>query len=135
MIENVNAYALLGLFLAFAGSASFFIFCIYSLSKKLTKLARDVEIYKGEIQLLYRSQQASDVRLEKFKTELDNLRLDVDTRELHASTTSVPYQQAIKLAKKGNGVEDLMEACDISKAEAELIVMFHGAREETRATH
>ncbi|GAB4288980.1 MAG: hypothetical protein Kow0096_01720 [Thiohalomonadaceae bacterium] len=35
------------------------------------------------------------------------------------------YNQAIKLAHKGAGVDDLMEVCGLSRGEAELVAMMH----------
>lgn len=35
------------------------------------------------------------------------------------------YDQAVKLARKGASVEELMEICNLSRGEAELIAMMH----------
>lgn len=35
------------------------------------------------------------------------------------------YNQAIKLAQKGAGVDDLVEVCGLSRGEAELVAMMH----------
>jgi hypothetical protein len=35
------------------------------------------------------------------------------------------YDQAIKLAQKGTSLEEIMDICDLSRGEAELIVMMH----------
>ena len=37
----------------------------------------------------------------------------------------VSFDQAIKLARKGSSVEELMEICSLSRGEAELIAMMH----------
>lgn len=37
----------------------------------------------------------------------------------------VSFGQAIRLARKGSSVEELMEVCSISRGEAELIAMMH----------
>jgi len=35
------------------------------------------------------------------------------------------YEQAIKLAQKGTPIEEIMDICDLSRGEAELIAMMH----------
>ena len=39
--------------------------------------------------------------------------------------TNTPYAHAIHLAQKGAGVEEIMDLCNISPGEAQLLVMMH----------
>ena len=67
-------------------------------------------------------------RFLKLEKELQNLANQVD--ELRSQTQrNTPYAQAIQLAQKGNDVAAIMELCDISYNEAQLIVMMHARRQ------
>ena len=41
-----------------------------------------------------------------------------------------PYEQAIRMVQKGSSVEDLISVCNLSKGEADLIMMVHGRKDE-----
>jgi hypothetical protein len=43
----------------------------------------------------------------------------------HSEPLEASFEQAIKLARKGSSVEELMEICNLSRGEAELIAMMH----------
>lgn len=63
-----------------------------------------------ELKLLQQRQQALGVRQ-------DNM--------AHSEPLEAGFEQAIKLARKGSPVEELMEICNLSRGEAELIAMMH----------
>ena len=63
-----------------------------------------------EFNALQQRQQELGVRQEKM---------------VHSEPQEVSFEQAIKLARKGSSVEELMEICDLSRGEAELISMMH----------
>ncbi len=63
------------------------------------------------------------VRLEQLMRGLSERQ---DTLELRASTEQ-PYDRASKLAQDGASVDDLVNSCGLTRAEAELVVMLHGA--------
>ena len=44
---------------------------------------------------------------------------------VQSETHEISFEQAIKLARKGSSVEELMEICDLSRGEAELVAMMH----------
>ncbi len=46
---------------------------------------------------------------------------------------SRPYEQAVRLARKGSDVEELVTVCGLSKGEAELITMMQRLQEEGEA--
>lgn len=63
-------------------------------------------------------------RFLKLEKELQLLRSVVD--EVHSQAQSnTPYAHAISLAQKGSTSEDIMELCEISRNEAELLLMVH----------
>lgn len=41
-------------------------------------------------------------------------------------TQSMPYNQASRLVSMGAGTDDLMQACGLSRSEAELMIKLHG---------
>jgi len=50
--------------------------------------------------------------------------------------TERPYEQAIRMVQKGSSVEDLISVCNLSKGEADLIMMVHGHKDEgDKASH
>ena len=68
-------------------------------------------------------------RLLILEKELHNLSEKLDELESRSEKHS-PYAQAIQLARKGSSAEEIMELCDISYNEAQLILMMHRQRDE-----
>ena len=63
-------------------------------------------------------------RFLKLEKELQSLGTRLD--EVHSQVqTNTPYAHAINLAQKGSTSEDIMELCQISRNEAELLLMMH----------
>jgi len=63
-------------------------------------------------------------RFLKLEKELHSLGSRLD--EVHSQIqTNTPYAHAINLAQKGSTSEDIMELCQISRNEAELLIMMH----------
>ncbi len=54
--------------------------------------------------------------------ELDDRQEEFDLKEQGAQS----MQQAIALVHKGVSIEELMETCEMSRGEAELLIMVHG---------
>ena len=54
--------------------------------------------------------------------ELDDRQEEFDLKEQGSQS----MQQAIALARKGASIDELMDACDMSRGEAELLMMVHG---------
>lgn len=54
--------------------------------------------------------------------ELDDRQEEFDLKEQGAQS----MQQAIALVHKGASIEELMETCEMSRGEAELLIMVHG---------
>ena len=61
--------------------------------------------------------KAQQQRQQELGVRQDNL--------VQNETQDVSFDQAIKLARKGSSVEELMEICSLSRGEAELIAMMH----------
>ena len=62
--------------------------------------------------------------LQTLQSEIEALESQV--RELKLQDPSVrPYQRAAELVKQGATLSEVMEACDIPQAEAEMLMMVH----------
>ncbi len=81
-----------------------------ALCNAAVQMGERVNRMEGELKALQQRQQELGVRQEKMA---------------HSEPSEVSFEQAIKLARKGSSVEELMEICDLSRGEAELIAMMH----------
>ena len=70
-------------------------------------------------------------RVNRNEVELNNLQQrqqELGVRQnnmVQSEGQEVSFDQAIKMARKGSSVEELMEICSLSRGEAELIAMMH----------
>ena len=62
----------------------------------------------------------------KLEQQMRGLCERQDALELRASTDQ-PYDRASQLAQDGASVDDIVNSCGLSRAEAELVIMLHGA--------
>jgi len=67
------------------------------------------------------NQLASQIR------ELDDRQEEFDLKEQGSQS----IQQAIALAHKGATIDELVESCDMSRGEAELLMMVHGPQSDS----
>ena len=67
-------------------------------------------------------------RIEGGLKALQQRQQELGVRQDHlvqSESQEVSFEQAIKMARKGSSVEELMEICSLSRGEAELISMMH----------
>jgi len=64
-------------------------------------------------------------RLERHGRALESRQETVESQQ----KSDRPYQQAIQMVQNGATAERLMEELDLSRSEAELLFMLHGAKE------
>lgn len=72
--------------------------------------------------------QARTLVITRHLQELDEKQTDVENqlRELKMQDPSLRlYQRAADLVKQGASIDEIIEACDIPRAEAEMLVMVH----------
>lgn len=67
-------------------------------------------------------------RLLKIERGLNALRQRLEQIELNEQGSST-YSQAINLVKRGTTAQELMQICDLSESEAELLIMMHQQHE------
>lgn len=66
--------------------------------------------------------------LEQGMKQLQQRQQELGIRQdqmVHAEPEERTYDQAIKLAQKGTPLEEIMDICNLSRGEAELITMMH----------
>ena len=72
--------------------------------------------------------QARSLVITRHLQELDEKQIDIENqlRELKLQDPSLRlYQRAADLVKQGASIDEIIEACDIPRAEAEMLVMVH----------
>ena len=72
--------------------------------------------------------QARTLVITRHLQELDEKQTDIENqlRELKLQDPSLRlYQRAADLVKQGASIDEVIEACDIPRAEAEMLVMVH----------
>ncbi|MGB0567695.1 MAG: DUF2802 domain-containing protein [Alteromonas macleodii] len=72
--------------------------------------------------------QARALVITRHLQELDEKQTDIENqlRELKLQDPSLRlYQRAADLVKQGASIDEIIEACDIPRAEAEMLVMVH----------
>ena len=72
--------------------------------------------------------QARTLVITRHLQELDEKQTDIENqlRELKLQDPSLRlYQKAADLVKQGASIDEIIEACDIPRAEAEMLVMVH----------
>jgi hypothetical protein len=72
-------------------------------------------------------------RLDGGLREITGLRDRLDDLE-SAQQSSAPYATAIRMAEQGVGLDGLVDACGLTRAEAELVLKLHCARENGHST-
>ena len=89
--------------------------------------SREIKILKHEISEL----NASSIGMGKMLKQLEQAILQLDSRQEELELQdpeSKLYNRASKMAEKGASIEDIMHECEISSAEAQLIVSLRKTR-------
>lgn len=92
---------------------------------------KELAVMKSDLRALCNSAVQMGERLNKTGVGLKTVQhrqqeLGVRQEKIeHSEPQEVSFEQAIKLARKGSSVEELMDLCKLSQGEAELITMMH----------
>jgi hypothetical protein len=101
---------------------------IHGQNGRIEELSKQVEQLTTNINVLC----ASAVGVDKRVIKLERNGRDLIHRQEHIESSQQPgdrpYGEAIEMVHKGAGVSRLIEELDMSKSEAELLVMLHGVR-------
>lgn len=89
------------------------------LSERIRRLEKDMAA-------LCRASAGEGRRVIGIQQQVEGLAKRQDILELSANSER-PYSRASRLAQEGASIDDLIEFCGVTRAEAELLVMLHGA--------
>jgi len=98
----------------------------YRLLKLNQHQAAKIGSLQDQLSLLCAGAVGSDKKIMKFEQTLNQLKEHQNTLDLGMSSTQHNYDHAIRLARKGVGIEQLIDNCNLSDEEAHLINRLHG---------
>lgn len=118
------------IYLIIAGIASLAVLIIASTSYRLFKLnkaqAAKIADLQNQLSALCAGAVGADNRIVKFEQVLNQLKEHQNTLDLGMSSQH-SYDHAIRLARKGAGMDQLIDNCNLSDEEAHLINRLHGS--------
>jgi len=95
---------------------------LFKLNQQQTVKIADLQ---NQLSALCAGAVGADNRIVKFEQTLNQLKEHQNTMDL-GMTTQHSYDHAIRLARKGVGMNQLIDSCNISDEEAHLISRLHG---------
>lgn len=128
METTFNFFNLLAMF-AVMLSAATALWALRGLShckRQQVQQAQAIADLEQDLRALCAGATGVDARLLKLETEDRRIRERQEQLELHEQGARL-YSQAIRMVKKGADVDELMSTCSLSRNEAQLIAMMHGA--------
>ena len=87
---------------------------------------QQIETLKNDVRALFSGAVGGDLRLHKLEARSRRITERQEQIDI-TKQTERPYEQAIRMVHQGSKVEDIMAVCHLSKGEADLIIMMHGA--------
>lgn len=96
----------------------------FNLKKQITKLEQDGNKLRKDLRIVGSSAVSVGQRLNKLEDYMQRLSSRQDIAELKQGNTA-SYSHATKIVEIGGNIEDIMEGCGLTRAEAELITMLH----------
>ncbi len=96
------------------------------LEYRLREQGRRTRMLTDDMGSLARAALGAGDSLLRVEQQMRRLAERQDQAELH-NPGERPYSQAIRLVRKGTTIEDLVSTCGLTRGEAELIAMLHGA--------
>ena len=87
---------------------------------------------QSELNMLASASVGMGQRLDRAIADLRSLRESLESLESRGTAGDGSYLQAIRMAERGKGVEELMEVFGVSRAEAELLRKLHPEQKAAR---
>jgi hypothetical protein len=80
---------------------------------------------KSDIAALFTGAVGEDSKIQKLESRTRRI---IERQEQLENTkhSERPYEQAIRMVQQGSSCEDVMNICNLSRGEADLIIMIHG---------
>lgn len=120
--------ALLGLLLGLAGMSV--VYHLYRVNQRLqddmTFSRRRIEQLENDLGALCTAAAGEGQHVLRLEQQMRGLSERQDALELRTGTEQ-PYARASQLAQDGASVDELVSSCGLTRAEAELVIMLHGA--------
>ncbi len=85
------------------------------------------EALKNDVSALFSGAVGGDSRIYKLETRTRRI-IERQEQLENNSNGERPYEQAIRMVQKGSSIDDLISICNLSKGEANLIMMIHGSQ-------
>ena len=96
---------------------------LFKLNQHQTAKIADLQ---DQLSVLCAGATGSDKKIIKFEQTLNQLKEHQNTLDLGMSSQQHNYDHAIRLARKGVGMNQLIDSCNLSDEEAHLIDRLHG---------
>lgn len=100
------------------------------LRRTLTTQITITEALKNDVSALFSGAVGGDSRIYKLETRTRRI-IERQEQLENSSNGERPYEQAIRMVQKGTSIDDLISICNLSKGEANLIMMIHGSQKTT----
>jgi uncharacterized protein DUF2802 len=108
---------------------TFFALIAIGIAARLFKInrmqAEKIAGLQNQLSVLCVGAVGTDERILRFEQTLSKLKEHQNTLDL-GTTTQQSYEHAIRLARKGAGINQLIDSCNLSDEEAHLISRLHG---------
>jgi L-asparaginase II len=109
---------------------------VLRLLKMYQHQAERIRTLQNQLSALCSGASGTDNRILQFEKTLSKMKDQQQTLELSSHNGSArAYDHAIRLARKGAGVEQLIDNCNLSDEEAHLISRLHGDMREPLNMH
>ncbi|PCJ33215.1 MAG: hypothetical protein COA90_00510 [Gammaproteobacteria bacterium] len=100
----------------------------YRLFKLNQQQSTEVTRLQSQLSALCAAAVGTDNRIVKFEQALNQLKEHQNTFDL-GQPEKQSYDHAIRLARKGAGIEQLIDNCNLTDEEAHLITRLHGSED------
>lgn len=106
----------------------------YKLHKINQLQAKDITSLQNQLSTLFAGAVGTDDRILQFGLLLNQMKESQNTLSMSVPTEH-NYDHAIRLARKGVEMEQLIDNCNLSNEEAHLISRLHGANSDRQELH
>ena len=100
--------------------------CNQKLQEKLSVDRNKVLQLENDLGALCMASAGEGEHVSRLEKQMRSISDRQDALDLRVSTEQ-PYDRASQLAQDGASVEDIVNSCGLTRAEAELVIMLHGA--------
>ncbi len=103
-------------------------YALVAARRERQRMAREAEAVRTDLRGLVSAAVGVGERVMRLERQLSHLAERQDQLDL-SDPAHQSYQQAIRMARRGASMEDLMDVCGLTRGEAELVAMLHRLEE------